>query len=151
MPTFELTYELKLVSNTAPLQVTKPQDALSYLFQHCFTVEQMWRERSVVLFLDKSSRILGFHVLSDGGTSSCTMSTKDLVRAALIGRADGVILSHNHPSDNPRPSQADIQTTREIKNALSAVGLQLIDHIIVTPGGEAFSFAEEKIIKKPCD
>ena len=146
MPTFELTYELKLVNNTAPLQVTKPQDALPYLSQHCFTVEQMWRERAVVLFLDKSSRILGFHVLSDGGTSSCTMSPQDVARAALIGRANGVILSHNHPCDNPRPSQADIETTRKIQKALSAVGLLFIDHIIVTPGGEAFSFSEEKII-----
>ena len=102
-----------------------------------------------MVFLDKANHITGYHVLSVGNAEQCCISPKDVVRAALIANAHSVILSHNHPSGNIRPGVSDIEMTKKVKDALTVVGLTLLDHIIISadPADGVFSFAEDVIIK----
>ncbi len=60
---------------------------------------------------------------------------REVARRALEMNASAVIMVHNHPSGDPRPSQPDIEMTRRIKDALAAVGITLHDHVIVSRGG----------------
>lgn len=149
MKTYELTYQLKLEGNSSPLSVKSPADAAPYLREHCFPFKDMWREKAVVVFLDKANHITGYHVLSVGNAEQCCISPRDVVRAALIANAHSVILSHNHPSGNVRPGASDIEMTKKVKDALTVVSLTLLDHIIISadPADGVFSFAEDVVIK----
>ena len=69
-----------------------------------------------------------------------------MLRQSLLNNAGGIILLHNHPSGDSRPSQADIRFTDKLRQACSLMGINLVDHIIVAEES-FFSFCEEKTFK----
>ena len=71
-----------------------------------------------------------------------------IAKRALMENAEFIILSHNHPAGSPLPSQEDIETTKKVKNALMAINIMLIDHIIVSGNDyrKNFSFAKNGLI-----
>ena len=88
-------------------------------------------ERFSVLCLNSSGQCLGFKTLKEGDISAVGVSTRDVVEFALKTNANCVIISHNHPSGIALPSNEDIAITKQVRAALSYVGVALIDHIIV--------------------
>ena len=76
--------------------------------------------------------------------SSCLIDVNGIARKALLTRASGVIIAHNHPSGSAEPGESDIKQTAILKNALKLIDVALIDHVIVAYGGHAYSFADEK-------
>ncbi|MCU0346337.1 MAG: DNA repair protein RadC [Saprospiraceae bacterium] len=102
-------------------------------------------EESWVLFLSKKNKVIGKTKLSVGGTDATVMDAKIVFRKALEGMAAAIIVAHNHPSGTLRPSQADIDLTRKMKNVGEAIGLPLVDHIIIADGGY-YSFLDEGLI-----
>lgn len=102
-------------------------------------------EESWVLFLSKKNKVVGKEKLSIGGTDATIMDAKIVFRKALEGNAAAIIVAHNHPSGTLRPSQADIDLTKRIKQIGEAIGLPLVDHLIVADGGY-FSFLDEGLI-----
>ena len=101
-------------------------------------------ERVFVLPLDGSGRVLAKPILvsvgHEGGTA--TIDAGAVFREALRAGAEEMIVAHNHPSGNLTPSRADITVTRELKDLGARLGVELLDHIILTD--ESFySFAEE--------
>lgn len=108
--------------------------------------EEMWREKCAAIFVDKSNRVIGYEVVSEGGVDSCILDEKIILRTAISVMADGVIVVHNHPSGNPLPSQRDIKQAEELRRACAAFGIHLLDSVILTEK-EAFSFNEEVVIK----
>jgi DNA repair protein RadC len=84
-----------------------------------------------VFYLDSSNSIIIDEVFARGTINHAPLYPRELVRRALEVGAAGVIISHNHPSGDPKPSRADKKTTRELKEALELVGITLIDHIII--------------------
>lgn len=101
--------------------------------------EECW-----VLFLNRANRLISRERLSLGGTSSTTLDVKMIMRRAVEKLAGGIILLHNHPSGNARPSKRDIQETDNLKRAARLLEIALLDHIIVA-GNRYFSFSEEEI------
>lgn len=83
--------------------------------------------------------------ISMGNQESVSIDKKGIIKEVLLNGGDGIVLSHNHPSCNPRPSMADISETRKLNSMLKTLDLQLLDHIIFTEKS-FFSFAEEQII-----
>lgn len=142
------TYEYRMVGrklsdNTAPT-INNPKEISEYLLANCYTPEEMWREKAFAVFLNKSNRITGHILLSMGGLSSTPIDIRVLIKSALDTMACSVILTHNHPSGDPRPSSDDINQTTKVKNALRVFDMNLLDHIIV--GDDTFfSFNDEKI------
>ena len=94
-----------------------------------------------VLFLDNRNRLLASEILFQGTINAATVQPRRVLQRALEVNSAAVILAHNHPSGDVQPSDADKYITRTLKQLLSQVDVQVLDHIIVG-SGEAYSFAE---------
>lgn len=95
------------------------------------------REQFRLLFLDRQNRLLADEVLSDGTVDHAPVYPREVVRRALANNATAIILVHNHPSGDARPSPDDVSMTREIQDACKRIGIQIHDHIVVGAGGQA--------------
>lgn len=100
------------------------------------------QERLGAAFLDSRSRILGQREIFVGTINSALVSTRDVIRFALLERASAVVVYHNHPSGNPGPSSEDITFTRKLRQSLDLVDIELADHIVV--GGNRWVSMREK-------
>uniref|UniRef100_UPI0035ADB822 RadC family protein n=1 Tax=Hylemonella sp. TaxID=2066020 RepID=UPI0035ADB822 len=99
------------------------------------------REVFGVLYLDNQHQLIAFENHFLGTLSQTGVYPREVLRAALRHNAAAVILSHNHPSGNTSPSNADMVLTEAIRTALVHVDVRLLDHVIVAPG-KALSMAE---------
>lgn len=86
-------------------------------------------------YLNRANGILGYAQISACGLSGTVCDPKVVFQFVLQMNAAGIILAHNHPSGNLRPSQADISLTEKIQDAGKILDIQLIDHLIVTDEG----------------
>ncbi len=102
-------------------------------------------EESYLILLSRSNHILGYLKLSQGGTAGTVVDVKMIYQAALKANSHAVILAHNHPSGNLRPSEPDIILTKQVKDAGKLLDIKFFDHLILTVEGY-FSFADEGII-----
>jgi DNA repair protein RadC len=99
--------------------------------------EEFW-----ILFLNHGHRILNDYKLSHGGISETAIDIRLILKNALERHATTIIVCHNHPSGNVRPSNEDIKITKKIKDACKLMDISLLDHIIVTDNNY-YSFADE--------
>lgn len=98
-------------------------------------IHEYEHEVFAVLLLDTKHKIIGFHEMFRGSIDSASVYPREVVKLALEHNAAAMILTHNHPSGNPQPSQADIQLTTKLKEALALVDVRVLDHIIVGTDG----------------
>jgi DNA repair protein RadC len=98
-----------------------------------------------VIFLNRANRINHWEVVSSGGMSGTVADPRVILRKALEEKAVSLILCHNHPSGNLRPSTADKELTTKIREASRFFDIMLLDHIIVSQEGY-FSFADEGLL-----
>ena len=92
------------------------------------------KETVFLLCLDAKCKVLCCKEIGEGSVNSASISVRKVVETALAANASSVVLAHNHPSGIALPSDEDVQTTRRIAAALSAVEIQLVDHIVVAEG-----------------
>lgn len=102
--------------------------------------EEMW-----VLFLNRSNRIVSKLRISEGGSTSTVFDVKKVVRNALYAHAESIVLCHNHPSGNIRPSGADDAVTKSCNEACRSMDIKLLDHVILTTDGY-YSYNESSSI-----
>jgi DNA repair protein RadC len=102
-------------------------------------------ETFYVMFLNNANKVLGYKCVSSGGMTATVVDSRLLFKEAIARNATKLILCHNHPSGNLRPSQADISITRKIKELGLLFDICLIDHIIVGETGY-LSLAEDGIL-----
>jgi DNA repair protein RadC len=105
--------------------------------------EECW-----VLFLNKSNGLISKERMTSGGQDFTVMDKRVVVRSTIEKKAASIILVHNHPSGNAMRSVEDINQTRDLGRALSACGLQLLDHVIVA-GASYYSFSDEQVVESP--
>lgn len=98
-----------------------------------------------VLFLDTKHRLIEYIELFRGTIDSASVYPREVVKEALRVNAAAVIFSHNHPSGNPEPSQADKLLTQRLRDALAVVEIRALDHIVVGSEGTV-SFAERGLL-----
>ena len=89
-------------------------------------VERFW-----VLCLDRKNRLLKRVEVTKGTATNCLVHSREVFREAIKLSATALIAVHNHPSGDPAPSRADIQVTRQLREAAKVIGIELSDHIIV--------------------
>lgn len=99
--------------------------------------EEFW-----ILLLNRANRVIGREQISSGGVSGTVVDAKLLFRKAIQGLACSVILCHNHPSGNLRPSQADLDLTAKLLEAGKTLDVVVLDHLI-TGDNQYYSFADE--------
>jgi DNA repair protein RadC len=100
------------------------------------------REVFAVIFLNQANRVNHFEVVSQGGITGTVADPRLILKKALDSHAVNMILCHNHPSGNLKPSKADEDLTFKIREAARFFDIKVIDHIIVSHDGY-FSFADE--------
>ena len=100
--------------------------------------EECW-----ILYLSRKNTIIKRMQISKGGFTQTTIDNKQILRHALLLGAQGIIISHNHPTGDPMPSTADILATKTLEKACAAVELTLFDHIIISDSSY-YSFQEER-------
>ena len=94
-----------------------------------------------VLYLDRRHHLIACEDLFRGTVDAASVFPREIVKACLRHNASSILCAHNHPTNNPSPSQADELITTRIKAAVELLDLRLLDHCIVT-AGETVSFAE---------
>jgi len=104
-----------------------------------------YKELFYVAYLNRSNRILGIHLHSQGGISGTVVDVRQILGIALKANATSFILCHNHPSGNLEPSKADISFTQKIKESANTMELSLLDHLIITKE-DYYSFADDGML-----
>lgn len=143
-------YTLKLVrerwAEYPPLSLRRPQ--LAALFFHKL-IGQADREHGAAIFLNAKGEPTGSTILSVGGLTFIPLPAREVFKSALMANALSIVLGHNHPSNNPRPSPRDVQTTGALIAAGDLLGVRVLDHIIVTPDGQFTSMLEAGLLSAP--
>ena len=142
--------EVELIYKTTVKPSQRPQLKTS---QDCYELLKLsWDENKIefveqfkVILLNKAQRVLGIYEMSSGGVSGTVADPRLIFIAALKTNAVNVVLAHNHPSGNLRPSKSDEELTHKIKQSGILLEIKVIDHIIISSEGY-FSFADEGYI-----
>lgn len=118
------------------------RDAVNMLEPHLSDLahEEFW-----IILLNRANLVMDIRPISKGGVSGTVVDPKMIFHEALQIRASGIILSHNHPSSNPKPSESDIQLTRKLKDGGKLLEIAILDHIIIA-GASFYSFADEGML-----
>lgn len=102
--------------------------------------EEFW-----VICLNNANKVLCTHQLSKGGITGTLVDVRLILKKALELQAVALVLAHNHPSGNLKPSRADQQITRKVKRAANLMDIRVLDHLILN-GEEYYSFADEQLL-----
>jgi len=131
---FELGRRLAIAESRAPPRLVCNVDVAEWAAPRLakLTHEELW-----VLALDGQSRLRAARCVAKGGLHGLAARASDVLRAALRADASAMVLVHNHPSGDPKPSVEDIMFTRSVAMAAQAVGVPLVDHVVVAREGFA--------------
>ena len=140
-----LTYQSKVRAADRP-QITCSADAYQILYANWDEGMIGLCEEFYILLLDRSNRVMGRYRVSQGGIAGTVVDARMIFAAALKARATSLILAHNHPSGQLRPSQADKSLTTKLVQAGEILDLPVLDHLILSPEGGYVSFADEALI-----
>jgi len=94
-----------------------------------------------VLFLDNQHQLIEYREMFRGTLDSCSVHPREVVKEALLLNAGALVLSHNHPSGQTSPSNADRAITKRLQEALALIDIRILDHLVIG-GGRYASFAE---------
>jgi DNA repair protein RadC len=134
IPDIEISYHPKLKVSQLPI-VTDSKQAYNLLMQRWDKGKIQFIEEFRILLLNKNNRVLGIYHVSTGGLSNTVVDPKVVFITALKACATAIILAHNHPSGNLRPSNNDLLLTKRIKEAGQLLDIMVLDHLIITAEG----------------
>jgi len=140
----ELVYKTTIKPSERP-KINSVKDAYNLL-------RELWNENTIemqeefkVMLLNRGNKVIGVYEASAGGLTGTVADPRLILAAAIKSLAVSIVLSHNHPSGNLKPSKADEELTQKIKVAASYHDIRVIDHIIITSEGY-YSFANEGLL-----
>ena len=140
----ELIYKSKVKASERPV-IRSSNDTYNVL-------RQIWDQNKIELFeefkvllLNRGNKVIGVYDVSKGGITGTVADPRLILATAIKALAVSIILSHNHPSGNLKPSRADEELTTKIKEAAKYFDIRVVDHIIVSENGY-YSFADEGIL-----
>lgn len=149
--------EAKAISIAAALEIGRRRQALSALQKESITssadvatyLQTLFKDHQhevfAVLFLNQANKINHFQIISEGGITGTVADPRIILKKALEENAVSLILCHNHPSGSLKPSKADEELTKKIKEAARFFDIKVLDHLIVSEEGY-YSFADEGIL-----
>jgi DNA repair protein RadC len=138
----ELSVRRNIRNNKEHKKVNDSRSAFKYFQPFFFDLQH---EEFHVMLLNRSNRILDIFRHTTGGTHGTVVDVKMLAEKVIQNRASGIILAHNHPGGNLKPSEEDKKCTQRVKNALEFFDCKLLDHLIIC-NEEYFSFADEGLL-----
>ena len=124
------------------ISIKNSQTAFELLYP---VIGELEHEEFWIIILNRAHKVIKTEKISQGGLTGTVIDTRMILKHALDKRATSLIISHNHPSGNKTPSEADINITKKIKNAAEIMDISVLDHVIVA-GQSYFSFADEGLM-----
>jgi len=129
-------------SGSKKVQVKNSIDVYEYLAS---SFKDLNHEEFWIIVLNRANMITSRHLISKGGQAGTIADPRIIFNIALENHAASLILAHNHPSGNLKPSNADLELTRKLRSAGQFLDIPVLDHLIITDSG-FLSFADEGII-----
>ena len=140
-----ISYNQKIKNNDRQ-RLNNSQEVANYLRSLWNTDTLHIHEIFVVLLLNNSNHVNGFYTLSTGGINATCVDIRILFAVVLKSLSTSIILAHNHPSGNLKPSESDKKLTQKIIKAGELLDIKTLDHIILSPENGYFSFADECLL-----
>ena len=103
------------------------------------------QEHFMMITLDGASKVIEQRVIHIGTLNQGLVHPREVFRPAILDNAAGIIIAHNHPSGTLEASRADIQITERLKEVAKLVGIELLDHVIISKNGY-YSFSDEGLV-----
>ena len=124
------------------VQITCSRDTYNVLSPYLsdLNTEEFW-----AIYLNQNNRVIGKSKLSSGGINQSVVDVRILFKSALDHLSTAIVIAHNHPSGNLKPSAEDLKITRQIADAGKILNIQLLDHLIISQNSY-FSFADENVL-----
>lgn len=141
----KISYKEKKTKTTANA-IKSSTDAGNLLFDNWDKHTIGLQEAFKVLLLNNSNKVKGVYHLSTGGITGTLVDIRILFAVILKSLSVGIILAHNHPSGKLQPSEADKQLTQKIKKAAVYFDVKVLDHLIIIPNGEFYSFSDNGLL-----
>ena len=136
----QMIKEYTLKSKSTPRETKEIKDSRD-AFEELLAILGLY-ESAYALFLNSSKKIKGFMKLSDGGMNHVIVDPRTLMMGALGSLSTAIVLSHNHPSGNPHPSEEDRILTKKIMAACKLMDISFIDHVIIAGDSRYYSFRD---------
>ena len=111
-------------------------------FRNIWSDGMEFREEFYIMLLNRANKIKGWFRVSEGGTAGTVVDPKVIFAIALKCNSCGIVMAHNHPSGNCKPSQQDIDLTKKIVSGGKLLEISVLDHVILTKENY-YSFADE--------
>ena len=116
-------------------KIISSQEAYSILLSTFRDGTIEYREYAKVLYLNQQNEVIAYNTISEGGLTETAVDVRMILQGALLTNATQVILTHNHPSGNLKPSIQDDHLTERLRKACEIMRINLVDHLIVTTNG----------------
>lgn len=130
-------------------KVTEPRikvTSSAIIYENLSFLEGYAHEEFWVIYLRQNNTIIKMQQQSKGGIAGTVVDIRLILKDAILCKASGIILAHNHPSGELRPSQADTEITDKIKQSAKLMDIKVLDHVIISGTGGYFSFCDEGIL-----
>ena len=117
-----------------------PQDVADFLMPR---LRYAAKEQFVVILLNNKNKVIGTEVVSEGSLGSSIVHPREVFAPAILHHAAAIMVAHNHPSGDPKPSIEDEEVTRQLLRSGKVLGIPMIDHVIIGDGNY-YSFLENE-------
>ena len=122
------------------IHLSCPQDVADFLMPR---LRYAAKEQFVVILLNNKNKVIGTEVVSEGSLSSSIVHPREVFAPAILHHAAAIMVAHNHPSGDPKPSIEDEEGTRQLLRSGKVLGIPMIDHVIIGDGNY-YSFLENE-------
>ena len=122
------------------IHLSCPQDVADFLMPR---LRYAAKEQFVVILLNNKNKVIGTEVVSEGSLSSSVVHPREVFAPAILHHAAAIMVAHNHPSGDPKPSTEDEEVTRLLSRSGKVLGIPMIDHVIIGDGNY-YSFLENE-------
>ncbi|MDP3996865.1 MAG: DNA repair protein RadC [bacterium] len=138
---FELSKRAMEVNDTNLPTISTPKDVVAQLTE----LRHNKREHFVALYLNARNQLVHKEIISMGTLNANLVHPREVFEPALKHSAAGIMVAHNHPSGDPKPSEDDMEITKRLAEAGKMMGIELLDHVIIAANSH-FSFKDEKLL-----
>jgi DNA repair protein RadC len=121
-------------------QIRSPQDAQKLAAAQIADED---REVFLVMMLNTKNQVIGLHRVHVGSLNASIVHPRDVMKSAILNNAASIIVSHQHPSGDTTPSREDIEVTKRLAEAGKIIGIEVLDHVIVSQTGKHVSLKEK--------
>jgi DNA repair protein RadC len=141
-----VAYHPKKTKSSELPMITTSFDAVLHLMEGYNRDTMALQEQFVVMYLNRANKVLGIYRSAIGGLTGTIADPRLILATALKVAASSMILSHNHPSGNLKPSRQDEEITTKLKEGARFMDIKVLDHLILDYKGEYYSFADEGLL-----